>query len=257
MIKNNNNVLVFLGVPINFQNKCFVFPPKVKEVISNEQDFYKFQSILTMSQEDINDMFLTDGQGNIINKDNNIKIPTPLQHLMINCMKNKEYEELVKKAFLFFTKSVITLSYKENIIFLGDLQEELLQVKSPGDLRYIDENNFFDFQNIIRAVTGQEQVESPNPNEHPRIKAMKAKARYRDKVKAKGGKNGISYGTVLQSLCFMNIGINPINIGDISYGSVGKLTEMYRNKEAYELDIKQLLAGASSKKIKPKHWIKD
>jgi hypothetical protein len=33
-------------------------------------------------------------------------------------------------------------------------------------------------------ATNQKIVEPPNPNEHPKIKAMKAKARYRDKVKA-------------------------------------------------------------------------
>jgi hypothetical protein len=34
-------------------------------------------------------------------------------------------------------------------------------------------------------ATDQKIVELPNPNEHPKIKAMKAKARYRDKIKAK------------------------------------------------------------------------
>jgi hypothetical protein len=35
------------------------------------------------------------------------------------------------------------------------------------------------------------------------------------------------------------------------------LTSMYQGKEKYELDIDSLLAGADSKKVKPKYWIKN
>jgi hypothetical protein len=34
---------------------------------------------------------------------------------------------------------------------------------------------------------GDKELEPPDPNENPRIKEMKAKARYRDRVKAKKG----------------------------------------------------------------------
>jgi hypothetical protein len=64
----------------------------------------------------------------------------------------------------------------------------------------------------------QKPVEPPNPNEHPKIKAMKAKARYRDKVKAKqNAKNGITLFTTMASICCMGIGLTPLNIGEISY----------------------------------------
>ena len=85
---------------------------------------------------------------------------------------------------------------------------------------------------------------------------MKAKARYRDRVKAKNG-NGISLETTLSSICCMGIGITPLNVGELSYASLDMLMQRRQMKESYELDIQSLLAGADSKKVKPKYWIKN
>ena len=120
----------------------------------------------------------------------------------------------------------------------------------------MDENNFFDFQNKIRESLGEKPIEPPNPNEHPKIRKMKAKARYRDKIKAKQGK-GLNFFSSLASICCMGIGITPLNIGEMSYAAVGVLTETYQSKEKYEIDIASLQAGADSKKINPKYWIKN
>ena len=53
----------------------------------------------------------------------------------------------------------------------------------------------------------------------------------------------------------MGIGLNPLNIGEISYAAIKQLVEKYQQKEKYDIDIKSLLAGADSKKIKPKYWM--
>ena len=55
----------------------------------------------------------------------------------------------------------------------------------------------------------------------------------------------------------MGIGITPLNIGEMSYANVGVLMKIYQDKEKYDLDIRSLLAGADSKKIKPKYWIRN
>ena len=87
---------------------------------------------------------------------------------------------------------------------------------------------------------------------------MKAKARYRDKIKAKQGtKNGISFYTSLVSICCMGLGITPLNIGEMSYIAMESILRKYQEKERYQLDIDSLLAGADSKKVKPKYWIKN
>jgi hypothetical protein len=64
----------------------------------------------------------------------------------------------------------------------------------------------------------QKPIEKPNPNEHPKVRAMKAKARYRDRVKAKqNAKNGLNLYSIMASICCMGIGLNPLNIGEMSY----------------------------------------
>jgi hypothetical protein len=96
-----------------------------------------------------------------------------------------------------------------------------------NELRIINQNNFFEFQNAIRRSLGDKELDAPNPNENPRIKEMKAKARYRDRVKAKKG-IGITFEETLISICCMGIGLNPLNIGEISYAASKKLVEKYQ-----------------------------
>ena len=55
----------------------------------------------------------------------------------------------------------------------------------------------------------------------------------------------------------MGFGLNPLNIGEISYASVPVLIRFYQEKDKYETDVKSLLAGADSKKVKPKYWIRN
>ena len=55
----------------------------------------------------------------------------------------------------------------------------------------------------------------------------------------------------------MGIGLTPLNIGEISYVSMQAILNQYQTKEKYEIDIDSLLAGADSKKIKPKYWIRN
>jgi hypothetical protein len=82
----------------------------------------------------------------------------------------------------------------------------------------LNKDNFFEFQNAIRRALGDKPIEPPRENEDPRIKRMKAKARYRDRIKAKKGV-GITFEETLVSICCMGIGLNPLNIGEISYAA--------------------------------------
>jgi hypothetical protein len=43
----------------------------------------------------------------------------------------------------------------------------------------------------------------------------------------------------------------------MSYACVHWLIAMYQQNEEYDIDIRSLLAGADSKKVKPKYWIKN
>ena len=236
---------VFLGFPEEFQEKFLIYPPKVKEVVSNK-NFNQYRQLLTFSQEELDDEFLKKQD----------TAPTPLEFLLSNSYYNKDFEKIAKDAFYLFIRQDVTFLYDKKLILIGKLNKELKRVKNLNDLTFLDENNFFDFQNKIRESLGDKPIEPPNPNEHPKIRRMKAKARYRDKIKAKQG-DGINLLTSLASICCMGIGITPLNIGEMSYASISILINTYQNKEKYKIDIASIQAGADSKKINPKYWIKN
>lgn len=239
----------FLCLPYNFNNICYIYSPTVKEVIATK-NFNFYLKLLTISQEEIEDEFVKEQKTG--------EILTPLENLLNLSYNNKEIEEGAKEAFYFFIHEPITFLYDKKTIIIGDLKEALSNTKKISNLRTITEETFFDFQNLIRKTVGEKVVEKPDPNEHPKIRAMKAKARYRDKIKAKqNSKNGLSLLSSLASICCMGFGLNPLNIGEISYVSVSILMSMYQDKEKYETDVKSLLAGADKKKVKPKYWIKN
>lgn len=238
----------FLRLPQKFKNLCTIYPPTIREMLQEETK--GLANILTITQEEIEDLFAdkVDQEGKPINP------PTVLEYFLINCMYNKIFEQQFIKSFELFIHEPVTLLYGIQSIVIGDLEKETLKVKKPEDYRIINKDNFFEFQNAVRQALGDKPVEPPKENEDPRIKRMKAKARYRDRVKAKKG-IGITFEETLVSICCMGIGLNPLNIGEISYAATKQLVEKYQQKEKYEVDIQSLLAGADSKKIKPKYWM--
>jgi hypothetical protein len=114
---------------------------------------------------------------------------------------------------------------------------------------------------MIRESIGDKLEKLPepiDPNENPMIAEIKRRARERDKIKARrASKDGISLSTCLVAICCMGIGITPLNIGEMSYASVGEIMKVMQEKEKYDIDIRSLLAGADSKKVKPKYWIRN
>lgn len=247
-----NKELFFIGEPAQFKPGIVIYPPTVKEVITNPH-YSIYSRLLTYSQEEIEDEFIENKQ--------TLKVyPTPIEFLLNNSYHDKKYEKACKDSFRFFIHQEVEFLYEEKTIVIGKLTDVIQNMSSLEDLITLKEDEFFDFQNAIRECIGKKMVEPPNPDEHPKVKEMKRKARYRDKVKAKQmakSKDGISFFTTLVSICCMGIGITPLNIGEMSYIALESIFRKYQEKEKYQLDIDSLLAGADSKKIKPKYWIKN
>ena len=188
------------------------------------------------------------------------KYPTPLEFILNNSYHNKDYEFLCKQAFQFFIHEEVSFLYEQKLIVVGNVQDVLKTAKSIEDLVVISEEDFFPFQNAIRESVGKKTVEPPIIDEDPRIAEIKRKARYREKLKAKKlekSKDGISLYATLVSICCMGLGITPLNIGEMSYVAMQAILRKYQEKEKYQLDIDSLLAGADSKKVKPKYWIRN
>lgn len=244
MIKANT----LLGLPTLFDKYLYIYPPLVREVADNPS-FWNEYKALTLSAEEIED--------ELVEQNIDVKtFPTPLEFLLNNCYHDKSYEQLVLHGIKHFCHCDALLLYDTKQIYIGDINENLARAKEIDDLMLLSEDNFFKFQNAIRAALGEKAVESPVEGEDPRVKRIKAKARYRDKIKAKKGL-GLEFTTCLAAICCMNMGLNPLNIGEISYASIGILMRTYQEQEKYETDIRSIQAGAKANKINPVYWIRN
>ena len=45
---------VFLSIPLDFQDKCKIYPPSINDILS-EKNFSIYKDLLCISQEDIED----------------------------------------------------------------------------------------------------------------------------------------------------------------------------------------------------------
>lgn len=237
----------FLKLPVNFKSLCNVYPPSVNDVITNPQ-FNMFYSLLTISQEEIEDLY--------IEKNIEDKMITPLEYILALSYQDKSFLKTALDGFEFFIHEKVHFLFEQKMIVIGDLEKILPTIKSLDELKIINENNYFDFQNLVRGAMGGNPIERPNPNEDARVKKIKAKARYRDRIKAQKGM-GLKLNSTLASICCMGYGLNPLNIGEISYASIPALIRYYQEKDKYETDIKSLLAGADKKKVRPKNWVRN
>lgn len=234
----------FLGYPAEFKNICWIYPPKVKDVACTKE-YGAYVHMLMISQEEIEDEYVRAG----IEFD---KLPNPFEYILSNAYNNMQFRALLEKAFYFFLHERVYFLFDQKAIAIGDLKE----LKSIEKMKLLKEEDYFDFQNMLRESVGSKPVKPPNPNEDPRVKRIKAKARYRDYIKAKHGK-GLTLQSTLASISCMGLGLNPLNIGELSYAAVPVLLATYQNKEKYELDVDSLLAGADSKKVHPVYWIRN
>lgn len=238
---------VFLGYPIDFKDICQIYPPTVNDVCGNK-DFLIYQSLFTMTQEELEDAYV-DSTGAT-------NVPTPFQYLLMNYYQDETMREKIEDGFMKFVHEPVTIVPEIEMLLIGKSEDELDPDVDLENPRLLTEENFFDFQNAIRMVMGEKAAEPPDPDEDPRVKRIKAKARYRERLKAKRQK-GPQFGTLLAAICCMGIGLSPLNIGEMSYACVHWLISMEQQREEYDIDIRALLAGADSKKVKPKYWIKN
>ena len=58
---------VFLKIPENFQDKVFIHPPLIKEVVGNDS-FPIYRHLLTISQEELEDEYIKKKKGNDFNE---------------------------------------------------------------------------------------------------------------------------------------------------------------------------------------------
>lgn len=80
--------------------------------------------------------------------------PTPFEFLLINCYHSEPFAELTKRAFKFFIHKDINFFYEEKMLVIGKLEKVVVEVNTIQDLIALKEEEYFDFQNMIRKAIG-------------------------------------------------------------------------------------------------------
>ena len=196
---------IFLGYPIDFKDICQIYPPTVNDVIGNK-DFPIYQSLFTMTQEDLNDAYAQD--------DRIQNIPTPFQYLLMNYYQDEEVKEKIEEAFKFFVHEPVTIVPEIELLLIGKSESELnpdIDLENP---RVLTEDNFFDFQNQIRLAIGSNPIKPPEPediNEDPRVRRWKMKIKEREEIlNVKQRKNSQTFGTLLAAGITTMVGIQAV-----------------------------------------------
>ena len=249
------NANFFLGYPITFKKGIEIYPPKVGEVVKPNSKFNLYKNILTITQEEIDDEIVGDP-----NNYNDLRgdevFPTPLERLLSSAYHNTQNRIIIKEAFEFFLHQKVDFLYEQKKIVVGGSMSEIVNsISSLDDLIYIDgEEEYFIFQNCLREALGDDPVEKPPDYEDPRVRRIKAKGRYRDKIAAKA-KGSLTFDSSLVGICCMGYGITPLNIEQVTVAAVKYLTRAYQKKDRYEIDVRSLQAGADPQKVKPEYWL--
>ena len=151
------NEQVFINAPLNFEKGVKIYPPTVKEVITQSY-FPIFRKLLMSSQEDIED----DIEEKVKNKELKIdKIPTPLEFLFSSIAQDKRIEMLAKEGFKFFTHEEVTFLIEQKIVIIGNLEKKLKTINNIDELPILNETNFLKFQNLLRQSIG-ERIQEPH-----------------------------------------------------------------------------------------------
>ena len=107
---------ILLGFPIDFKDICQIYPPTVNDVVGNK-DFGIYQSLFTMTQEELDKAFLQDERVT--------QVPTPFKYLLINYYQDEVVREKIHEAFNQFIHEPVTIVPEIEMLLIGKSEDEL------------------------------------------------------------------------------------------------------------------------------------
>lgn len=236
----------FSSFDLNFQG-LLIHKHTLKEIYENFNVFQKATSILTIDILSIKEFY------------SKINLPTELlenltvlDFLCQQCSNSFFLLEL-ESAFLTYTKRTIKID-KNKIILIAPNQKDFI----------LDENNFDEFQTIIRVLNKQEDYEEEPEiiTDNLKMKEKFEKARRQRKLakakerreKNKDEDNIVSWSNIIRNLCVYNIGYNLDNVWSLTIFQLLELYKTCQNKEFYHNSLAAALAGAKVKQSDLTHW---
>lgn len=228
----------YAGVPSSFLNICKIKPLTLKEIITMGTNKYNTKlGVLLLTESDIAKL-IKDKTGD----DVDVESIHPLSYLLQNAEYNDMFFLELQSCFSTFINEDILLLPKINSVLIG----------SPQEKRLITEQNFRDFQDILRIQNKKTINEAPPENESAIARKFRLKREARDAAKKKQqAKDGSGQSFVELLEIAETFGIDYQN--KTIYAFYG-LIQRYQAREKWNQDIQMLCAGADSKKLKTKYW---
>lgn len=228
----------FSGNGSTLSGVCKIIPLTMGEILKIGMDVYNNRlGILLLTEVDIMKIIKEKTGQNIP-----IEEIQPLSYLLQSAAHDDMFLLELQSSFSTFIKEDILLLPKINSVLIG----------SPKERRLITNQNYSDFQDILRLHNKREMKEPPPENESAIARKFRLKREARDAAKRKQQeKNGENQNLVDLLEVATVFGIDYKNVTLFAFYN---LISRYQAKEKWEQDIKLICAGADSKKIKSKYW---
>lgn len=228
----------YVGCGSSLSKVCKVYPLTIKEII--EMDYSKYKTYLStlLLDEIAISQHIKEKTGEDISPD---KIK-PLDYLLSSAEQND--------SFLLEVQDMFSTFIKEKIIILPEVSSVV--IGNPIERRIINNDNFKDFQEILRIQNGQIIKPPPPKNETPgerKMRLLREKVEAAKKKKAEKDTEGMPFSVYLEIA-----EVFGINLEKCTVYAFYKLIARYQAKEKWEQDIQMLCAGAEADKLKTKYW---
>ena len=246
----DNEVLKFQrGSPVLLEDICAIYPATLGEIVDiGYEEFQKYLGIIIAEKPT--------AKGDNKEMAELLEQVTNFQYLILMAQLDKLTNNLLKKAFLFFTHEEITFLLDPPQIIIGPVEEKHI----------MDEEKFSDFQRVIKRMYFVEQEGEEiiiNPDDPPETKRLKMQMRAnREKVrqakarKAAKEKSDLKFSDLIGSITINNCGLNMENIWNITYYAFHDQLKRMGWRDQFDINNRAAMAGAKIKKEQLKHWMR-
>lgn len=222
------------GNPIPLSNgELYVYPFTIGEMVDNYEDYMRLLHVFFVS--------LPEGYEDFT-----------LYTFMIEAGKaDSQTRETVKTAFAFFLREEVDFS-TENNSFYVDKEEKIYITQEIFDeiVSLIKSQNFFHESEEEDGIPANEEVRRLQEKKREnKIKVARARQRQ------EGAEDGLDLADLI-SIVATNTSLNIIEVWSLPiYAFYNQLRRM-QAYEGYDTNLRMILAGADSKKIKLDNWMK-
>lgn len=234
-MSSTDKLKMLAGLPIEMSDStCLIYPKTLKQIaLMGVEKYFRHLNILIINKHDVEKM-------------TKISDLEPFDFIIMNSIYYEDFKNEIVESIKFFVE--------DDVLFIEEM--ESFVIGKFEDSRFLDKNNFKEFQNILK---NQHFLDEKNKStgENEIAKEIKKKiAKGREKIaRIKGNTDTIELVDLVGSLT-INTSLDIDRIWNISYYAFNDQFKRMRFLEQYDTSLQSIMAGADPKKIKLEDWIK-